>query len=60
MRLKAGYTSQKNRVMNLETQQDYPNETEKTGKNLNRTSVNIKQLDTHVTGFPKGEKGGKK
>lgn len=31
------------RLMNLETYQDYPTETEETGKNVNRTSVSIKQ-----------------
>lgn len=37
---------------------DYPNATEKTEKKkkLNRTSVNIKQPDIHVTGLPKDEK----
>lgn len=46
--------------MNLETWQDHPNETEKTEKKLNRTSVNIKQPDTHVIVLPKVGKGGKK
>lgn len=46
------------RSMNLKTQQYYPTETEKTGKNVNRTSVSIKQPDIHVIGFPK-EKGEK-